>query len=152
MTKRIYTIIDPCYILAQFDWGACFADACCEVSPNDCLRWLAVFNHLVAERLAQLTDAKAWVKSTGAGDWVNQVAVGECIDEHYEFCADSGTVCVCVFDGYVREMLSRQPSCTYALIECDGEPDVVFNCANNNWTVLHITDAAGNRWVTRPAK
>lgn len=136
--KTKYIITDPCYLLSHNDWDSLFhnLDLCTEVGRNE-------LNSRIEFVLEKLTGSKSWVAETGYGDWFNSI-IGEVFDNRDDFCADSGTVCVCKF---IPEFEKRHiADWAAAIIEVEGEITVEMDTSDPFWTFVKITDENGNEW------
>ena len=132
MSKILY-ITDPCYILPGDTWS--------EVvnkynSDSD------IFKALEKE-LEKISGAKAYVSSTGLGDWINEIYSedpSKIINRR--FCADSGLVCVCevneVSEEYLKQYTTTAHMC--AKVEVSDNYTVELDHSDPSWTVVIIKD------------
>lgn len=127
MDKIKYIITDPCYLMTNKLWSKC-----CENISDLSMR--------IAEILTINTGSIAYVSETGYGDWSNQLK-GNCIQDR--FFADTGMVCVCKLTPEI-EKICKSHGCAFkngsAIIETEGNVNVVFDTSNPEWTVIHIND------------
>lgn len=132
MSKILY-ITDPCYILPGDTWS--------EVvnkynSDSD------IFKALEKE-LEKISGAKAYVSSTGLGDWINEIYSedpSKIINRR--FCADSGLVCVCEVNEVSEECLKQYttPARLCAKVEVSDNYTVELDHSDPSWTVVIIKD------------
>lgn len=132
MSKILY-ITDPCYILPGDTWS--------EVvnkynSDSD------IFKALEKE-LEKISGAKAYVSSTGLGDWINEIYSedpSKIINRR--FCADSGLVCVCEVNEVSEECLKQYTTTAHmcAKVEVSDNYTVEFDQSDQFWTVVIIKD------------
>lgn len=132
MSKTLY-ITDPCYILPGDIWS--------EVvnkynSDSD------IFKALEKE-LEKISGAKAYVSSTGLGDWINEIYSedpSKIINP--KFCADSGLVCVCEVNEVSEECLKQYTTTDHmcAKVEVSDNYTVEFDQSDQFWTVVIIKD------------
>ena len=132
MSKILY-ITDPCYILPGDTWS--------EVvnkynSDSD------IFKALEKE-LEKISGAKAYVSSTGLGDWINEIYSedpSKIINRR--FCADSGLVCVCEVNEVSEEHLKQYTTTAHmcAKVEVSDNYTVEFDQSDQFWTVVIIKD------------
>lgn len=132
MSKILY-ITDPCYILPGDTWS--------EVvnkynSDSD------IFKALEKE-LEKISGAKAYVSSTGLGDWINEIYSedpSKIINRR--FCADSGLVCVCEVNEVSEEHLKQYTTTDHmcAKVEVSDNYTVEFDQSDQFWTVVIIKD------------
>lgn len=132
MSKTLY-ITDPCYILPGDTWS--------EVvnkynSDSD------IFKALEKE-LEKISGAKAYVSSTGLGDWINEIYSedpSKIINP--KFCADSGLVCVCEVNEVSEECLKQYTTTNHmcAKVEVSDNYTVEFDQSDQFWTVVIIKD------------
>ena len=132
MSKTLY-ITDPCYILPGDTWS--------EVvnkynSDSD------IFKALEKE-LEKISGAKAYVSSTGLGDWINEIYSedpSKIINRR--FCADSGLVCVCEVNEVSEEHLKQYTTTAHmcAKVEVSDNYTVEFDQSDQFWTVVIIKD------------
>lgn len=140
MTKQ-YIITDPCYVLPKTVWSECFNKTHAASSPFD----NNMFMSLVEKALSEYTGNKAFVNTTGYGDWVNHLWFS--VEMIGEFASDSGLVCVCEFTGPVKEAMKGIPNCG-SVFEAEGDITVDFDTKLQDWTVIKITDSKNNKWST----
>lgn len=138
-----YIITDPCYILPKETWDACIYKTHASSSPFD----HNLFISLVEKALSKYTGNKAFVNTTGYGDWVNHLwdNNSECIGQ---FCADSGLVCVCEYTKEIAEKMKNIPNCG-AVFDVKSEVTVGFDTKNSDWTVINIF-TNDDCWTTDP--
>lgn len=132
MSKILY-ITDPCYILPGETWS--------EVvnkynSDSD------IFKALEKE-LEKISGAKAYVSSTGLGDWINEIYSedpSKIINPR--FCADSGLVCVCEVNEVSEECLKQYTTTDHmcAKVEVSDDYTVELDQSDPSWTVVIIKD------------
>lgn len=136
--KTKYIITDPCYLLSHNDWASLFhdLDLCTEAGRNE-------LNSRIEFALEKLTGSKSWVAETGYGDWSN-VIIGNVFDGRSDFCADSGTVCVCKYTPELEKI--KITDWAAAIIEAEGEITVEMDTSNPHWTIVRIEDSYGNKW------
>lgn len=124
---KTYIVTDPCYIIRNA-WG--------RMGENG--KW----NENVVEYLEGLTKTNAWSFDTGYGDWRNTMDGDGVHDDHYEFTADAGMVCVCEYTADVEYTIhcNSIPDHCYALVDMDGEVEVTADTSAPHWTVIEITN------------
>lgn len=132
MSKTLY-ITDPCYIL-----------------PGE--TWLEVVNKYnidsdifkaLEKELEKISGAKAYVSSTGFGDWVNEIySEDQSKIINPRFCADSGLVCVCEVNEVSEECLKQYttPARLCAKVEVSDNYTVELDHSDPSWTVVIIKD------------
>ena len=118
-----YVVTDPCYILDIDD-----------------------YSELDAPSLTAFTGQKAWVSSTGFGDWTNELYGDDIIQRN--FAADSGMVCVCAYTDKVAAKLQKINKNCFALFDSSSKIDVTFDRTEPDWTVVYIENEEGNTWHT----
>ena len=132
MSKTLY-ITDPCYILPGDTWS--------EV-VNKYNFDSDIFKALEKE-LEKISGAKAYVSSTGLGDWINEIYSedpSKIINRR--FCADSGLVCVCEVNEVSEEHLKQYTTTDHmcAKVEVSDNYTVEFDQSDQFWTVVIIKD------------
>lgn len=121
--KILWCITDPCYLLTQEEW-----------------RYSLWGEHV--QLLKKKSGHNAWLGDTLYGDWLNHIrGVGEIVDGHNEFCADSGTWCVCT---PTEEMINRWGkehfSQLAALFMASEDIKVEVDKSCPQWAVIRIYD------------
>ena len=132
MSKTLY-ITDPCYILPGDTWS--------EV-VNKYNIDSDIFKALEKE-LEKISGAKAYVSSTGFGDWVNEIySEDQSKIINPRFCADSGLVCVCevneVSEEHLKQYTTTEHMC--AKVKVSDDYTVEFDHSDPSWTVVIIKD------------
>ena len=132
MSKILY-ITDPCYILPGDTWSEVVDKYNCDSD---------IFKALEKE-LEKISGAKAYVSSTGLGDWINEIyseAPSKIINRR--FCADSGLVCVCEVNEVSEECLKQYTTTAHmcAKVEVSDNYTVEFDQSDQFWTVVIIKD------------
>lgn len=138
--KTKYIITDPCYLISSNDWFNLVHDIDLYAESGR-----GEFNTRIKHLLEKITGAIAWVEHTGYGDWSN-VIIGNVFDGRRDFCADSGTVCVCKYTSELEKI--NIVDWAAAIIEAEGEITVEMDTSDPSWTVISIKDGAGNSWRT----
>ena len=148
MSSKYITVTDPSYILPAAIYDECW-EKCKQLYGNngDNIDW-DHYHSMLADALTEFSGAKAWVASTGFGDWDNTM-YGPAVVQS-EFTADAGMMCVCEITEPVKAALSKLPEHCYAIIDIDrvGIANVNFNTKDPNWHVVEITDNEGNEWFS----
>lgn len=150
-----YIITDPCYLMSQSDWVNAIKTAD-SFHKTALLRgaiepgykgWSEFVNSEVKERLEFLSGHEAFVADTGCGDWDNALRTEDkCVGS---FCADAGMVCVVQVDQDIVEAANTaDDNAIGTIFEAVGKVNVEFDFTKPNWTVVKITDEAGNKWET----
>lgn len=137
-----YIVTDPCYILPGDTWSKCI-DACEQYSRQP--DWSDKFTEQIQAALSEFVGSKAWVESTGFGDWDNTLYGPDVIQS--DFTADSGMVCVCEYNEKVADGLNCPEQCA-AIFDANGSIKVDFDTSVSDWIVVNITDSTGNCWNT----
>ena len=132
MSKTLY-ITDPCYILPGDTWSEVVDKYNCDSD---------IFKALEKE-LEKISGAKAYVSSTGLGDWINEIYSedpSKIINRR--FCADSGLVCVCEVNEVSEECLKQYTTTDHmcAKVEVSDNYTVEFDQSDQFWTVVIIKD------------
>ena len=132
MSKTLY-ITDPCYILPGDTWSEVVDKYNCDSD---------IFKALEKE-LEKISGAKAYVSSTGLGDWINEIYSedpSKIINRR--FCADSGLVCVCEVNEVSEEHLKQYTTTAHmcAKVEVSDNYTVEFDQSDQFWTVVIIKD------------
>ena len=132
MSKTLY-ITDPCYILPGDTWSEVVDKYNCDSD---------IFKALEKE-LEKISGAKAYVSSTGLGDWINEIYSedpSKIINRR--FCADSGLVCVCEVNEVSEEHLKQYTTTDHmcAKVEVSDNYTVEFDQSDQFWTVVIIKD------------
>lgn len=134
-----YIITDPCYILDDDIWSTCIKASTVNRDFNQ-----DAFDNLVRKQLELLSGHKAWVSSTGYGDWTNYMEGDESKIIQHEFTADSGMVCVCKLTKDVEDSLRKKIPIglenLVAIIECDNDAAVKLDTTNKHLTVVYVYD------------
>ena len=148
MSKELYVVTDPCYIIQDERLWNSLVD---EMYKDD---QLGSDTYPVTRELENITKCEAWSAQTGYGDWANRMEGDSVLGVNEEFCADSGMVCVCRYTNEVSRILlyNEIPSYCYALVEMDPETvRVTMDCSNHRWTVVTIEDNE-NKATSLPAE
>lgn len=145
-----YIVTDPCYILPGNIWSKCckFLDGGFEA-----------FNQAVSRALTKFTGYKAWACDTGYGDWDNTlygipgtITKNSPANDSAGFYADAGMVCVCKLVPDIEDMLPLDEeygtTTLGAIFEAEGKITVKMDTSDPEWTVVRISDEAGNHWHT----
>ena len=153
--KTKYIVTDPCYLISAKEWSRVYtsAEVFCrkEGTLNNFRRFREIHESEVANRLEFETGAKAFVSSTGCGDWENTLLS---IDGEKKSCvghlmADSSLVCVAKvskeLENTATYLCGRELAATF---EAEGEITVKMDTSDPSWTVVSIKDEAGNSWRT----
>lgn len=132
MSKTLY-ITDPCYILPGDTWSEVVDKYNCDSD---------IFKALEKE-LEKISGAKAYVSSTGLGDWINEIYSedpSKIINRR--FCSDSGFVCVCEVNEVSEECLKQYTTTDHmcAKVEVSDNYTVEFDQSDQFWTVVIIKD------------
>lgn len=153
--KTKYIITDPCYLISGKEWSRVYtsAEVFCkkEGTFNDFRRFREIHEVEIAAWLEFETGSKAFVSSTGYGDWENSLfSIDGKNKEHVgDFMADSGLVCVAKVSKELEDIaedLDRHGLA--AVFEAEGEITVEMDTSDSSWTVISIKDEAGNSWRT----
>ena len=153
--KTKYIITDPCYIISSKEWSRVYtsAEVFCkkEGTFSDFRRFREIHESEIANWLEFETGAKAFVSSTGYGDWENSLLSIDGKNKKHvgDFMADSGLVCVAKVSKELEdtaEDLERRGLA--AVFEAEGEITVEMDTSDSSWTVVSIKDEAGNSWRT----
>lgn len=156
--KTKYIITDPCYLISGKEWSRVYtsAEVFCkkEGTFNDFRRFREIHEVEIAAWLEFETGSKAFVSSTGYGDWENSLLSidGEKKSHVGYFMADSGLVCVAKvskeLEDTVKDLDSRGLEGLAAVFEAEGEITVEMDTSDSSRTVISIKDEAGNSWRT----
>lgn len=124
---KTYIVTDPCYIIRSNYW--------------DYMGENGEWEDNIVRQLESMTKNKAWCFSTGYGDWSNRMEGDGVHDDHDEFTADTGLVCVCEYTDEVKLNLQHEniPDYCYALLDLEGDVDVSADTSNPNWTVIYVS-------------
>lgn len=125
---KTYIVTDPCYIIRDQDWP--------RMGENG--KW----NENVVEHLENITKANAWCFDTRYGDWGNSMEGDGVHDDHIEFTADAGMVCVCEYTADIEYAIRSNgiPDHCYALVDMDGDIEVTDDKSAPRWTIIEITN------------
>lgn len=118
-----YIITDPCYLIKE-NWGEICFD-----------------NNKIAEELTKLTNEKAYVHETLYGDWSNYITGTNIL--HSDFCADSGLVCICLFNEKIKSLTENLPLFCYGVFETKELKSVNFDTSLGDWLIVEIQAAEG---------
>lgn len=143
MTK--YVITDPGYILSDTEWSEC-----CKYLPYTSTNWSRFYN-AVKEFLIQYTDnSHATAASTGYGDWSNTISSFNKTQAkilNSDFCADSGSVCICEYNEEVEKRLSEYDTNghVFAIVDVDNDNiKLEIDESNSSWSIVRIYDLNTN--------
>lgn len=151
MTK--YIVTDPCYIINENKWD----EICKKANANG--KWDdELFKSMIKSELEIITQEDAYVENTGYGDWDNilygipgTVIQNSPSEDSAEFYADAGMVSVCKLVPDIADMLAVGEYGTPtsgAIFEAEGKIKVTMDTSDPEWTVVKISDEAGNQWHT----
>lgn len=132
MSKILY-ITDPCYILTGETWLEVVKNHNCD--SDICKAF--------EKELEKISGAKAYVSSTGFGDWTNEIYSADPSKIiNRRFCADSGIVCVCevneVSEEHLKQYTTTEHMC--AKVKVSDDYTVEFDHSDPSWTVVIIKD------------
>lgn len=125
---KTYIVTDPCYIIPDPEWG--------RMSERN--KW----NENISNYLESVTKSDAWCFDTGYGDWANVMSGDGVHEDHDEFTADAGMVCVCEYTDEIQRHIrhTELPDYCYALVDMEGSVDVQADRSDRHWTVITITN------------
>lgn len=139
MVKRLL-ITDPAYILPQKTYSRIVDTYLKDNNENS----YKTFYEQLAKALEELSGAKAYVESTGFGDWVNTIYSSDpdkIIND--KFAADTGLVCVCEKNAQIEKSIKENfpyPELCIAEIIVEDTYTVSFDTRIKDWTIVNIDD------------
>lgn len=137
--QHTYLVTDPCYIIADEDWGKA-----CEDLTNDA-EVLEAFNKKIERLLQEVSGhSGARAESTGIGDWSNSM-FGRVVTNS-GFSADAGMVCFVEETPqllkYWKEHNVTPPAVSIcaATLSSENELKAEMDTSNPSWTVVRVLD------------
>lgn len=149
-----YIVSDPCYLINEDKWD----EICKKANVNG--KWDdELFKSMIKSELEIITQEDAYVENTGYGDWDNTlygipdtITKNSPANDSAGFYADAGMVCVCKLVSDIEDMLPLDEeygtTTLGAIFEAEGKITVKMDISDPEWTVVRISDEAGNHWHT----